>query len=46
MHRLAVAQQCDVTAWDELVALFDLAMDAYGSVDVVVRPDDHYLFVI
>ncbi|KAI0093225.1 NAD(P)-binding protein [Irpex rosettiformis] len=33
---LAVAQRCDVTVWDELVALFDLAMDAYGSVDVVI----------
>ncbi|KAI0812535.1 NAD(P)-binding protein [Irpex lacteus] len=32
----AVAQRCDVTVWDELVALFDLAMDAYGSVDVVI----------
>jgi len=32
----AVAQRCDVTVWEDQVALFDLAMETYGSVDVVI----------
>ena len=35
--RKAVCQKCNVTMWDEQVALFELAMSTYGSVDIVVR---------
>ncbi|KAF9067464.1 hypothetical protein BDP27DRAFT_1422887 [Rhodocollybia butyracea] len=31
-----VSCRCDVTDWDELVALYELAMTKFGSVDVVV----------
>ncbi|KIK56880.1 hypothetical protein GYMLUDRAFT_775579 [Collybiopsis luxurians FD-317 M1] len=32
----AVACKCDVTKWEDLVAMFDLAIETFGSVDVVV----------
>ena len=32
----AVSTKCNVTVWEDQVALFDLAMSKYGSVDVVV----------
>ncbi|PBK95432.1 NAD(P)-binding protein [Armillaria gallica] len=33
---LATCISCDVSAWDDVVALFELAMRAYGAIDVVV----------
>ncbi|KAK0462633.1 uncharacterized protein EV420DRAFT_1619137 [Desarmillaria tabescens] len=33
---LAVCASCDVSVWDDVVALFELAMKAYGAIDVVV----------
>jgi len=33
----AISTKCNVTVWEDQVALFDLAMSKYGSVDVVVR---------
>ncbi|KIP05100.1 hypothetical protein PHLGIDRAFT_108665 [Phlebiopsis gigantea 11061_1 CR5-6] len=32
----AVSCKCDVTVWDEQVALFELAVKTYGTVDVVI----------
>ena len=32
----AVARKCNVTVYEDLVAMYDLAIDTYGSVDVVV----------
>jgi len=32
----AVSRKCDVTVWDDQVALFELAIEKFGSVDVVV----------
>ena len=29
-------QRCDVINWDDQVALFELAVSRYGSVDIVV----------
>jgi len=34
--RKAVSIKCDVTQWDEQVALFELAIARFGSVDIVV----------
>lgn len=34
--RQAVSIKCNVTDWDDLVALFELAISKYGAVDVVV----------
>jgi hypothetical protein len=36
----AIYQKCNVTVWEDQVALFELAMSTYGSVDVVVRTFD------
>ncbi|KAG7446651.1 NAD(P)-binding protein [Guyanagaster necrorhizus] len=33
---LATCISCDVSAWDDVVALFELAMKAYGAIDIVV----------
>ena len=30
-------KKCDVTNWEDLVALFELAMGKFGGVDIVVR---------
>jgi len=35
--RQATSIKCDVTQWDDLVALFQLAIAKYGQVDIVVR---------
>lgn len=35
-YRKAVSRKCDVTVWDDQVALFELAIEKFGSVDVVV----------
>ena len=45
IHSRAVSCKCDVTVWDDQVALFELAMKTYGTVDVVVRltPPTHDL---
>lgn len=32
----AVAVKCDVTSWDDQVAMFDVAVKAFGGVNVVV----------
>lgn len=32
----AVSASCDVTVWEDLVALYELSMKEYGAVDVVV----------
>ncbi|KAF5380225.1 hypothetical protein D9757_008222 [Collybiopsis confluens] len=32
----AVAMKCNVAAWEDSVALFELAIEKYGSVDVVI----------
>jgi NAD(P)-dependent dehydrogenase (short-subunit alcohol dehydrogenase family) len=32
----AVSLKCDVTIWEDQVAMFELAMSRFGSVDVVV----------
>ncbi|EGO00337.1 hypothetical protein SERLA73DRAFT_180884 [Serpula lacrymans var. lacrymans S7.3] len=32
----AVSQRCDVLNWDDQVSLFELAMNTYGAVDVVI----------
>lgn len=34
--RAAISQPCDVTVWEDQVALFELAKTTYGSIDVVV----------
>ena len=34
--REAAFIKCDVTKWDEQVALFELAIERFGSVDIVV----------
>ena len=36
--RQATSIKCDVAQWDDLVALFELAIAKYGQVDIVVRP--------
>ena len=36
--RQATSIKCDVSQWDDLVALFELAIAKYGHVDIVVRP--------
>lgn len=36
----AIYQKCNVTVWEDQVALFELAISTYGSVDVVVRVFD------
>ncbi|KAI0344686.1 NAD(P)-binding protein [Trametopsis cervina] len=33
---VAVARSCDVTVWEEQIALFEFAKTTYGSVDVVI----------
>ena len=35
-NREAAFIKCDVTKWDEQVALFELAIERFGSVDIVV----------
>lgn len=35
-NREAAFIKCDVTKWDEQVALFELAIKRFGSVDIVV----------
>lgn len=35
--REVVGQKCDVTDWDNQVALFELGISTFGAVDVVVR---------
>lgn len=37
-YRMAVSLKCDVTVWDDQVAMFELAIAKFGSVDVVVSP--------
>lgn len=37
VSRKAVSLKCNVTIWEDQVALFELAMSQYGAVDVVVR---------
>ena len=32
----AVAQQCDVTSWEQQLALFQFAMRTYSRIDIVV----------
>ncbi|KAE9398097.1 NAD(P)-binding protein [Gymnopus androsaceus JB14] len=32
----AIECKCDVTVWDDLVAMYDLAIEKFGSVDIVV----------
>ncbi len=34
--REAAFIKCDVTKWDEQVALFELAIERFGSIDIVV----------
>lgn len=34
--REAIGLRCDVTAWEDQVKLFEAAIEAYNSVDVVV----------
>lgn len=36
-YRKAVSKRCDVTVWDDQVALFELAKSSFGDVDIVVR---------
>ncbi len=36
-RREAVSIKCNVVNWDDQVALFELAFERYGAVDVVVR---------
>ena len=33
----AAFTRCDVLKWEDQVAMFDLALSSFGSVDVVVR---------
>ena len=35
--REAIGLQCDVTSWEDQLRLFEAAIDAYHSVDIVVR---------
>ncbi len=44
-NSLATCISCDVSAWDDVVALFELAMRAYGAIDVVVSSRPSVLFV-
>ncbi len=44
-NSLATCISCDVSAWDDVVALFELAMKAYGAIDVVVSSRPSVLFV-
>lgn len=37
--REAVSIKCDVTKWDEQVALFELAMARFNAVDIVVSSE-------
>ena len=36
MKNSAVYVKCDVTSFDDQVAVFELALSTYGSVDIVV----------
>lgn len=37
VNREAIFTSCDVTSWDDQVAMFEAALTAYSSVDIVVR---------
>lgn len=35
-RRKAVATKCNVVSWDDQLSLFELAIEKYGAVDIVV----------
>lgn len=41
----AIGLRCDVTSWEDQVNFFQAAVDAFGSVDVVVRCVFHVMFM-
>jgi hypothetical protein len=46
--RSAISQACNVTVWDDQVALFDLAVKTYGGVDIVVSlcSSPSFIFIV